>query len=85
MQCLQKYIYSYEILLLEMIIRTQPTIEMHFGGLNLLKWFKRVFPNIVNVRILGSLEGIFKRRKPIKMSLLGNLPKVGFLDPKQWF
>jgi len=40
-------VYSYDILLLEMVNKKQQTSEMYFGDLNLHKWVKWVFSNIV--------------------------------------
>eukprot|EP01018_Ginkgo_biloba_P027836 Gb_41152 [translate_table: standard] len=39
------YVYSYGILLLEMLTRKQPTDSMFVGGLNLQNWVKRAFPD----------------------------------------
>ena len=40
-------IYSYGILLLEILTRKRPTSEMFSGDLNLHKWVDQAFPNRV--------------------------------------
>ena len=41
------YIYSYGILLLEMITKKRPTNDMFFGDLNFYKWVNLAFPSRV--------------------------------------
>ena len=48
-------VYSYGILLLEMLTRKQPISEMFYGDLNLHKWVNLAFPNRVEDVIDNSL------------------------------
>ena len=48
-------VYSFGILLLEMVTRKRPTDSMFVEGLNLQKWVRMVFPNKIKEMIDKSL------------------------------
>ena len=54
-------IYSFGILLLEMLTRKQPTNDMFYGDLNLHKWLNLAFPRkvkeVIDHNLLKQLDG----------------------------
>ncbi|GLJ24046.1 hypothetical protein SUGI_0458090 [Cryptomeria japonica] len=70
-------VYSYGILLLEMLTRKRPTDGMFDGDVNLHKWVKRAFPDrVAEVLAEGLLEeGVDQKNEECLISLM----RVGLL------
>eukprot|EP00253_Pinus_taeda_P028761 PITA_28761 len=78
-------VYSYGILLLEMLTRKKPTHDMFVEGLNLQKWVGSGFPNqlkeVVDMGLLRRISTYIEEDKDL--SCLSQLIKVGLLCTKE--
>jgi serine/threonine protein kinase len=78
-------VYSYGILLLEMLTRKQPTNDMFGGDLNLHNWVDRAFPNkvkeVIDNSLFSEIDGDEFEENNIYKSLL-SLLHVGLLCSK---
>jgi len=78
-------VYSYGVVLLEMLTRKKPTDNMFVEGMNLQKWVGSSFPNrvgeVVDLSILRRINTIVEEDK--ELNCLNHLVSMGLLCTKE--